>query len=85
MIIPSLNSLLLDLVKRGEVDIGLYNLFKELGIALGVFTSGIVADISFSYAFYISALLFTIASVHSLYIFMRVPSPSVNLSGADNS
>ena len=83
MIIPSLNSLLLDLVKRGEVDIGLYNLFKELGIALGVFTSGIVADVSFSHAFYISALLFTIAGIHALYIFVHIlglSSGNVNTS-----
>jgi len=61
--------------KEGEVDIGLYNLFKELGT---------VADISFPHAFYISALLFTIASVLSLDMFMRVPNLSIS-SSTDNS
>jgi MFS family permease len=64
MSIPSFNALLLDSIKVKGLDLGIYNTFTRFGTMFGLFFSGVIADISFPYVFYLSGLFFSIVSIY---------------------
>jgi MFS family permease len=66
MSVPSFNALLLDSIKERGLDLGIYNTFTSFGAMFGLFISGMVADVSFPYVFYLSGLFFLTVSIYVL-------------------